>query len=230
MTETFLTSPLKLLNGIQRILAGSKISASVNKFAFFLSIKKTRWRPKLLIGWDIFNFSAETAARSSMTLDKKQDPNVLYQVCIFQTDRKNKMATRPFIAETCSTSLLKPPNGIKRNLAGSKIQVCVLGPIGKDCRAGLWLAETFEPSPLKPLNRIQRKLKRCKILTSFTKFGLFGDNRIIKIAAGSLICWDMFDFSTTAERNSTRLDRKQDLNNIYQICVLRTDRKTNMAA
>ena len=27
-----------------------------------------------------------------MKLDRKQDPNVLYQVCVFRTDRKNKMA------------------------------------------------------------------------------------------------------------------------------------------
>ena len=41
----------------------------------------------------------------------------------------------------------------------------------------------------------------------------------------------IFDFSSeTAERNSTKLDRKQDLNALYQVCVLRADRKNKMAA
>ena len=41
---------------------------------------------------DIFDFSSETAKRNSMKLDRKQDLNVLYQVCVFRADRKNKMA------------------------------------------------------------------------------------------------------------------------------------------
>ena len=32
----------------------------------------------------------------------------------------------------------------------------------------------------------------------------------------SLIGWDIFDFSETAKRNSTKLDRKQDLNVLHQ--------------
>ena len=35
-----------------------------------------------------------------------------------------------------------------------------------------------------------------------------------------LIDWDIFDFSSeTAERNSTKRDRKEDLNVSYQVCV-----------
>ena len=37
-------------------------------------------------------------------------------------------------------------------------------------------------------------------------------------------------FSEIAERNSTKLDRKQDLNVLYQVCVFRVDRKNKMAA
>ena len=54
---------------------------------------KTRWPPWPLIGWDIFDFSSETAERNSTKLDRKQDLNALYLVCVFQVDRKNKMAT-----------------------------------------------------------------------------------------------------------------------------------------
>ena len=39
---------------------------------------KTRWPPRPPIGWDIFDFSSETAERNSTKLDRKQDHNVLY--------------------------------------------------------------------------------------------------------------------------------------------------------
>ena len=55
-------------------------------------VQKARWRPWPLIGWDIFDFSSETAERNSTKLDRKQDLNILYQVCVFRADRKNKMA------------------------------------------------------------------------------------------------------------------------------------------
>ena len=45
LAETFSTSPLKPLNGIQRNLTGSKISTSSTKFVFFGPIGKTRWPP-----------------------------------------------------------------------------------------------------------------------------------------------------------------------------------------
>ena len=92
LAETFSTSPLKPLNGIQGNLTGSKISTPSTKFAFFGPIGKTRWPPWPLIGWDIFVFSSETAERNSTKLDRKQDLKALYQVCVFPADRKNKMA------------------------------------------------------------------------------------------------------------------------------------------
>ena len=42
--------------------------------------------------------------------------------------------------------------------------------------------------------------------------------------------WDIFDFSETAERNSSNLDGEQVLNTIYQVCVFQFDRKTTTAA
>ena len=56
---------------------------SSTKFVFFGPIGKTRWPPWPLIGGDIFNFSSETAEQNSTKLDRKQDLNVLYQVCVF---------------------------------------------------------------------------------------------------------------------------------------------------
>ena len=92
MAETFSTSPLISLNGIWWNLTGSKMLMSFTKFVFFEPIGKTRWLPWSLIGWDIFDFCSETAERNSTKLDRKKDHNVLYHVCVFQADRKNKMA------------------------------------------------------------------------------------------------------------------------------------------
>ena len=58
---------------------------------------------------------------------------------------------------------------------------------------------------------------------------------IVIMRCPSSVCpsltFHIFDFfSETAEQNSTKLDRKQDLNVLYQVCVFRADRKINMAA
>ena len=57
----------------------------------FGPIEKKSWPPRPLIGWDIFDFSSESTERNSKKLDRKQDLNVLYQVCVFRTDLKNKI-------------------------------------------------------------------------------------------------------------------------------------------
>ena len=92
LAETFSTSSLKPLNGIQQNLTGKKISMSSTKFVFFGPIGKIRWPPWPLIGWDIFDFFSETAERNSKKLDRKQDLNIFYQVCVFQAGWKKKMA------------------------------------------------------------------------------------------------------------------------------------------
>ena len=163
LAETFSTSPLKPLNEIQWNLTESKISTSSIKFVFFGPIGKTRWPPWPLIGWDIFDFSSETAEQISTKLDRKQDLNVLYQVCVFRADRKNKMAAlasdwlRHFrlllwnrwteFNETWQEARSQRPLP----------SLCFFGRSEKqDGRPGLWLAETFSTSPLKPLNGIQQ--------------------------------------------------------------------------
>ena len=101
---------------------------------------------------------------------------------ITKLPRSEKHDSRPdlWLAETFSTSPLKPLNGIQRNLTGSKIaqrplpSLCFLGRSEKqDGRPGLWLAKAFSTSPLKMLNGIQRNLTGSKISTSSTKFVFF---------------------------------------------------------
>ena len=66
---------------------------------------------------------------------------------------------------------------------------------------------------------------------SSTKFVFFGPIAKTRWPRWPLIGWDILDlFSEIAERNSTKLDRKQTLNVLYQVCVFRADRKHKMAA
>ena len=144
--------------------------------------------PSSVVNFSHFDISSETTDKNSTKLDRKQDLNVLYQVCVFRVDRKNKMAAlasdwlRHFrlllwnhwteFNETWQDARSQHPLP----------SLCFLGRSEKqNGRPGLWLAETF------------------------------------------------YDFSEMAERNSTKLDRKQDLNVLYQVCVFQVDRKNKMA-
>ena len=333
LAETFSTSPLKPLNGIQRNLTGSKISTSSTKFVFFRPIQKTRWPHWPLIGWDIFDFSSETAEWISTKLDRKQDLKALFQVCVFRANRKNKMAApasdwlrhfqllcknrwtefnetwqearcqRP-LPSLCFSGRSEKQDG---RLASDWLRYFRLllwnrwmefnetwqesrskRPLPSFCfsgrsetqdgRPGLWLAETFSTSPLKPLNKIQWNLIGSKISTPSTKFVFLGPIGKTKSPPWPLIGWDNFrlllwnrwtEFSETwqeassqcllprlcfsgksgknkmatlasdwlrhfrlllwnCERNSTKLDRKQDLNALYQVCVFQVDWKNKM--
>ena len=192
-------------------------------------------RPSLT--FHIFDFSSETAEQNSTKLYRKQDSNLLYHVCVFRANRKNKMAAlasdwlRHFrlllwnrwteFNETWQEARSQRPLP----------SLCFSGRSEKqDGCPGLWLAETFSTSHLKPLNGIQQNLTGSKISTSSTKFVFFGLMGKTRWPPWPLIGWDIFDFySETAERNSTKLHRKQDLNVLYQVCVFRAKRKNKMA-
>ena len=249
LAETFSTSPLKPLNGIQRNLTGSKISTSSSEFVFFGLIGKTRWPPWPLIGrpfstskqkcppWQIpqkgctlysgaryvalwasccdlwpiflvhlsrrlkctivithcpssvirpsltfhiFDFSSETTEQNSTKLDKKQDLNSLYQVCVYWADRKNKMAAmssdwlRHFrlLLWNCWTEFNETWQEARSQHPLPSL--CFSGWSEKqDGRPSLWLAETFSTSPLEPLKGIQRNLTGSKISMPSTMFLFF---------------------------------------------------------
>ena len=100
-------------------------------------------------------------------------------------------------------------------------RLCFSGRSEKqDGRPGLWLAETLSTSPLKPMNGIQRNLKGSKISTPSTKFVFFGPIGNTRWPSRPLIGWIFSISPETSERNSTEFDRKQDLNALYQVCVL----------
>ena len=124
---------------------------------------------------EIFVFSSE---RNSTKLDWKQDLNVLYQVCVFRADRKNKMAAlaSDWLSYFCHL-LWNHRTDFNETWQEARSlrplpSLCFLGRSEKqnDC-PGLWLAETFSIYPLK---RIQRNLTGRTIKTSTTKFVFFG--------------------------------------------------------
>ena len=96
--------------------------------------------------------------------------------------RSEKQDCRPglWLAETLSTSPLKPLNRIQWNLTGSKNSMSSTKFVfsgrseKQDGRPCLWLAETFSTSPLKQPNGIQRNLTGSKISKSSTKFVFSG--------------------------------------------------------
>ena len=235
---TFSTSPLKPLNRIQRNLTGSKNSKSSTKFVFFGPIGKTRWPPWPLIGWDIFDFFSKTTEWNSTKLERKQDLNVLYQVCVFRADRKNKLDALAVDWLTHFRLLLwnrwKKFNETWQEAWSQHPlpSLCFSGRSEKQVgRPGFGLGETFSTSPLKPLNRIQGNVTGSKISTSSTKFVFFEPIGKTRWPPWPLIGWDIFDFSSeTTEQNSSKRDRKQDLNVFYQVCVFRANRKNKMAA
>ena len=55
------------------------------------SVRRPSVRPSSLT-FHIFDFSSETTERNLTKLYRKVDLNVLFQVCVFRADRKNKMA------------------------------------------------------------------------------------------------------------------------------------------
>ena len=130
LAETFSTSPLKPLNGIQRNLTGSKISTPPTKFVFFGPIGKTRWPPWPLIGWDIFNFSSETAERKSTKLDRKQDLTPSTKFVFFGPIGKTRWPPWPLIGQDIFyfPSETAEPNSIKldgKQDLNALYQICV---------------------------------------------------------------------------------------------------------
>ena len=132
-----------------------------------------------VISWYILYFSFETTQWKSTKLDRKQDRNVLYQVCVFRTDQKNKMAA-------LASDWLRHYGLLLWNRRTEFNKICLEGrsqrPLPSLClsgrskkqddRPGLWLTDKFSTSP-KLLNGIERNLTENKILTSSTKLVFF---------------------------------------------------------
>ena len=191
---------------------------------FFGPIRKTTWPSWPLIGWDIFNFSSETTERNLTKLDREQHQNPLPSLC-FWDDRKNKMT-----ALACDwlmhfgLLLWNRLTEIKKKL-DRKVDLNVL------CKVYVFRADrkikTAAPAsywmrhvPLlwnrwTEYNETWQEARSQRLLPS-----LFFSGRSEKTRwpPWCLIGWDTFNFSSeTTERNSTKLDRKLDLNVLYHV-------------
>ena len=143
-----------------------------------------------------------------MKPDMKQDLKVLYQVCVFRTDRKKrvkKMAVPAsnWLTGTFSTFSLKPPNGIFRNLAGNKnwtssTKFVFSGRSEKlNCRPGLWLDDTFSTFSLQPLDEIFRNLEsKNSINILYQNLWVFSGRWEKKMATQTSDWQDGFDYSS----------------------------------
>ena len=221
LAETFWTSPLKTLNGIQRNLKGSKIAMPSIKFVFFFwPIEKTKWLPWPLIGWDIFDFSSKTTERNSMKLDRKQDLKALYQVCVFQVDRKKKMAV-PAYDLLRHFQLLLWNRWTELNKTWQKQYLNILY---QACVFLGWSKKQYAP----PLASDWLRHFRLLLWNRWTEFSETLQKAISQHPLPSLwfsgwskkqyghpglwLAETYFDFSSeTSERYSAKLDRKQDL-------------------
>ena len=148
--------------------------------------------------------------------------------------RSEKQNGRPglWLAETFSTSPLKPLSRIQQNLIGGKISK----PSTKFVFFGL-IGKTRWPPPSSDWLRHFRLLlwnhwtetwqeasSQC-LLPRLCFSGKSGKNKMAsdKLRHFRLLLWN-------CERNSTKLDRKQNSNALYQVCVFQVDRKNKMAA
>ena len=115
-----------------RLLLWNRWTENLNvlyQVSVFFRVDQTRkMAARPLICRYIFGVSSETTERNSMTLDRKQDLNVLYQSCVFRVDQKNKMAA---LSPDCLIHFrLLPWNRWTADL-NFLYQVCVFGPIRK---------------------------------------------------------------------------------------------------
>ena len=216
LAETFLTSPLKPLKGIQRNLTGSKISTPSTKFVFFGLIGKTRWPPWPLIGWHIFDFSSETAEGNSTKLDRKQDLKALYQVCVcLRSIRKTRWPPWALIgwdifnfsSETPERNSMKLDRKQDLNIL---YQVWVFRADQKNKIATLasYLLRHFRLlwNRWTEFNETWQKASSQRPLPSLCFSGLWKKQYGF---SGLWLTETYFDFSSeTAERNSTKPDMK----------------------
>ena len=173
LAKTFSTSPLKPLIGIQQKLTERKILTSSTKFKFF-GVFKPDWKNKmscLASDWLRHFWLLLWNRWTEFKVDRKQDLNIPYHVCVFGLISKQKWPPWPFHQKggTLYSGASYVALWASCFLADWKNKIFVL-----ICCPGLWLAETFLTSSQIPLNRIQWNLTGCKISMSSTKFVFSG--------------------------------------------------------
>ena len=190
-----------------------------------------------VLTFHIFDFSSETTEQNSTKLDRKKERNILYQVCVFWVDRKNKMATlasdwlRHFrlllwnrwteLNETWQEARSQRP-----------LSICVFRTDRKNKMAALasdWLRH-FRLLLWNHSTEFNETWQEARSQRPLPSLCFSGRSEKQDGCPGLWLAETFSTSSETAERNSTKLDRKQDLNVLYQVYVFRADRKNKMAA
>ena len=162
LAETFSTSSLKPLNGIQQNLPGSKISTSSTKFVYFGLIRKTRWPPGLWLAAIFSTSSLKPLNRIRRNLTGSKILTSFTKSLFFGPIGKKKDGCHgPWLAETFLTSPLKLLNGIQRNLTGSKISTSST----KLCFSVWWVNKNYRPG------RSVKKVAHCTQVHDMWPFG-----------------------------------------------------------
>ena len=199
---------------------------------------KTKCPPWPLIGWDLFNFSSDTAERNSTKFDRKQDLNALYQVCVLQVDRKNKMAAqaydllRHFQLFLWNRWIKYSTKLDRKQDLNILYQACVFRADQKNkiaARAYDWLRHfrLLLWNHWREFNETWQKASSQRPLPSLC---FSGWSKKQYGRPGLWLAKTYFDFSSeTAERNYAKLDRKQDLKVLYQVCVFRAEKWIKIA-
>ena len=111
LVETISTS-LQLLSRIQRNLTGSKLSTS-----------STDRKTKIAYQFSWLTETFSTSSLQPLNLDRKKVLNVLYQVCVFQDDRKHQDGRSGlWLTEIFSTSYLQLLNRIQQEAWSQRFQ------------------------------------------------------------------------------------------------------------
>ena len=154
-------------------------------------------------------------------------------LCFSGRSEKQDGSPGLWLAQTFSTSPLKPLNRIQWNLIGSKISTpstkfVVFWADRKNKMAAL---ASDWPRHFRLLCRNrwtefsktwQEASSQC-LLPRLCFSGKLGKNNIAALASDWLRYFQLLLWN--CERNSTKLDRKQDHNALYQVCVFQVDRK-----
>ena len=158
--------------------------------------------PWPLIGWHIFDFCSEIAERNSTKLNKKQDLNVVYLVCAFLANPKTWWLPGLWLADTFSTSPLKPLSRSQRYLTGNKFSTSstkfVFFRANRKTRRPPWpliCLHTFDFS-WETTKQNSKKLNRMQDINALYQCCVFRPIGKTRWPPCRLMGWHIFSFSS----------------------------------
>ena len=160
-------------------------------------------------------------------LERKQKWGILHQIVVLCRSKTQYGRPGLWLAKTSLTSCPTTLNGIWGYLTGSKFltsSTSFVGFVGfsekRDGRLGIWFSETFLRLPWNHWTEFDETWQEARPQDPLSSL-CFRADRKNKMTGLSSDWLSFFDFCETAECNLLKLDRKLELNVIYQVCVFR---------